>query len=80
MVVIQNILPFVVETSFVCVSRNGKSCPLSEVKWPDNLSRLLNEPENECLQAKWNDALADCKGGKVSHGVCIYTHIMYQGQ
>ena len=26
-----------------------KSCPLSEVKWPDDLSRLLNEPENECL-------------------------------
>ena len=56
-----------------------KGCPLSEVKWPEDLSRQLNEPENERLQAKWNEALADCKGRKVSYGVYIYTHIMYQG-
>ena len=51
-----------------------KSCPLSDVKWPDDLSRQLNQTQNEMFQAKWNGALTDCKGGKVSYNAHPYLY------
>ena len=54
-----------------------KNCPLSEVEWPDDLRRQLNETQNEHFQAKLNEALAGCKGDKVSHDVCICLYLYY---
>ena len=43
-----------------------KACPLSEMVWRDELNELLSETQKRVIKVKWNDALAKCKGKKVS--------------
>ena len=44
-----------------------KACPLSDMTWMDGLDEFLNETQKRDLKVAWNDALAKCKGEKVSY-------------
>lgn len=50
-----------------------KTCPLSGMIWNDDLDKMLNdETLKSSLKIKWNDALGECKGTKVSYNLtCI---------
>ena len=46
-----------------------KACPLSDMLWRDDLDEMLNETLKSSLKIKWNNALAKCKGHKVSYNL-----------